>query len=95
MKEPSRTISCMFPAPSRNTTTLDVYSDIAHKKKNHVYSDCKDNIISLMFIRKFKIIYAKGIALFEGSNQRVKLLLTKVQLKIELINQKFCSSALF
>jgi len=69
-----------------------VYSDIAHKEKNHVYSDCKDNVISLMFSRKFEIIYAKGIALFEGSNQRGKLLLTKVQLKIELINQIFCSA---
>jgi hypothetical protein len=48
-----------------------------------------------MFTREFEIIYAKGIALFGGSNRRGKLLLTKPQQKIELINQKFCSSAFF
>jgi len=69
--------------------------NIAHKEKNHVYSDCKDNVISLMSSREFEIICAKGIALFGGSNRRGKLLLTKLQQKIELINQKFCSSAFF
>jgi len=32
MKEPSRMISCMFPAPSRNTTTLQVFMPAFHQR---------------------------------------------------------------